>query len=289
MTVMPRLSEAFQHILAHAEDRRMLAFLLAHSGEVRYEVARRGVEERSPQMFKYCVDRLSRSALINRRLVEHGHKFDSYLSLTAAGKEIARALVSLSERGALPRDLPQRDRLEIQQTFLSEVAMQGVEDDTKTRRKELGLRSTELVPPSLATLPAEVSGLGSVPHGYLSHHEIDFHAATPTKGSKGAPSKSVLKEAIRRIVDVAHPRKVILFGSAARGEMGPDSDLDFLVVVKGPAHRRKIAQSIHQNLFGVGISVDPVVVTEEAVQRYGDIVGTIIRPALKEGRVVYAA
>ena len=121
MTVMSRLSEAFQRVMVHAEDRRMLAFLLAQSGEVRYEVARRGVEENSPQMFKYCVDRLSRSALINRRLVERGRRFDSYLALTAAGREIARALVSLSKRGALPRDLPQRDRLEIQQTFLSEV------------------------------------------------------------------------------------------------------------------------------------------------------------------------
>jgi DNA-binding MarR family transcriptional regulator len=107
--------------LVHVEDRQVLAFLLAQPGEVRYEAARHGVEENSPQMFKYCVDRLSRSALINRRLAEHGHRFDSYLSLTPAGKEIARALVSLSERGALPRDLPQRDRLDIQQSFLSEV------------------------------------------------------------------------------------------------------------------------------------------------------------------------
>lgn len=121
MTVMPRLSEAFEGVLAHAEDRQILAHLLAHGEEVRYEALRRGVEEGSPQMFKYSVDRLSRSALINRRLVERGRRFDSFLSLTAAGKEIARVLVSLSERGSLPRGLPERDRLELQHTFLSAV------------------------------------------------------------------------------------------------------------------------------------------------------------------------
>jgi predicted nucleotidyltransferase len=42
--------------------------------------------------------------------------------------------------------------------------------------------------------------------------------------------KSVLNEIIRRIVDVAKPEKIILFGSAARGEMRPDSDIDLLVI-----------------------------------------------------------
>ncbi|MDG7006388.1 MAG: hypothetical protein JRM86_05580 [Nitrososphaerota archaeon] len=118
---MSRLSEAFEHVLAHAEDRQVLAYLLKQREEVRYEALRRGVEEGSPQMFKYCVGRLSRSALINRRLVERGKRFDSFLSLTTAGREIARVLVSLSERGSLPRDLPERDRLELQHAFLAAV------------------------------------------------------------------------------------------------------------------------------------------------------------------------
>lgn len=51
--------------------------------------------------------------------------------------------------------------------------------------------------------------------------------------------QSILDEIVRRIVDVAHPDRIILFGSAARGEMGPDSDLDLLVVKAGVPHRRE--------------------------------------------------
>jgi predicted nucleotidyltransferase len=62
--------------------------------------------------------------------------------------------------------------------------------------------------------------------------------------------KDVLAEVIRRIVEVAHPEKIILFGSAARGEMGLANDLDLLVVKSG-VHRRRLAQMIYRNLVGV--------------------------------------
>ena len=65
----------------------------------------------------------------------------------------------------------------------------------------------------------------------------------------------VLDEIIRRIVEVAQPEKIILFGSAARGQLGSHSDLD-LLVVKEVAHRRKLAGKIYQGLYGVGAAVD---------------------------------
>jgi predicted nucleotidyltransferase len=46
---------------------------------------------------------------------------------------------------------------------------------------------------------------------------------------------------VRRTVDIARPHKIILFGSAARGEMKPGSDIDVLVVVPNGVHRRKTA------------------------------------------------
>lgn len=95
-----------------------------------------------------------------------------------------------------------------------------------------------------------------------------------------------LAEIIRRIVEVAQPEKIILFGSAARGEMGPNSDLDLLVVKPG-AHRRQLAQKIYMNLFGVGRAVDVVVVTPEDIERYRDSHPLVIRPALQEGKVIY--
>lgn len=96
----------------------------------------------------------------------------------------------------------------------------------------------------------------------------------------------VLAEVVRRIVEVAQPDKIILFGSAVRGEMGPNNDLDLLVVKSG-VHRRHLAQAIYRNLIGVGFPVDIVVVTPEDIERYGDSIGLVLEPALREGRVVY--
>lgn len=97
-----------------------------------------------------------------------------------------------------------------------------------------------------------------------------------------------LELVIQRIVEIAQPEKIILFGSAARNEMTQDSDLDLLVVKSG-VHRRRLAQEIYRGLFGVGRAVDVVVVTPEDIERYGNNPVLIIEPALREGRVVYAA
>lgn len=96
-----------------------------------------------------------------------------------------------------------------------------------------------------------------------------------------------LEEIVRRIVEVAKPVKIVLFGSAARGEMGPNSDADFLVIVEPGPHRRKLAGDAHMSLWGIRQAVDIVVVTTEDVERYKDSPSVVIYPALREGRVVY--
>jgi predicted nucleotidyltransferase len=103
------------------------------------------------------------------------------------------------------------------------------------------------------------------------------------------PRQDVLNEIIRRVFKVVHPQRVVLFGSAARSQMGPDSDLDLLVIVRGPVHRRSLAQEIYRNLHGIPLPVDVVVATEQDIEQYGDKVGTILRPALREGEVIYEA
>lgn len=100
--------------------------------------------------------------------------------------------------------------------------------------------------------------------------------------------RALLDEIVRRIVEVAQPDRIILFGSAARGSMGAESDLDFLVIKGGVPHRRRLAQEIHLNLFGIGVPIDIVVVTPEDISDFKDKVGTIIGPALREGRQIYA-
>ena len=102
-------------------------------------------------------------------------------------------------------------------------------------------------------------------------------------------SKELLDEIIRRVVEVAQPEQIILFGSAARGDMTGDSDADLLVVVDQVEHSRRLEGEVYVNLIGVRLPVDVIVVTRDDVERYKDKVGTIIRPALREGVVVYEA
>ena len=101
-------------------------------------------------------------------------------------------------------------------------------------------------------------------------------------------TEKILKEIVRRIVAAVQPEKIILFGSAARQEMGPDSDLD-LLVIKPCAHRRKTARKIERSLIGVGIPTDIVVAKPEDIERYKNTIGLIYRPALREGTTIYAA
>lgn len=110
---------------------------------------------------------------------------------------------------------------------------------------------------------------------------------TDRKAERRPLSEETLSEIVRRIVEVAQPEKIILFGSAAKGKMGPHSDVDLLVVKSG-VHRRKLAMKIYRTLSGVGCAVDIIVVTPEDIARYGNSPALILEPALKEGRVVYA-
>lgn len=98
-----------------------------------------------------------------------------------------------------------------------------------------------------------------------------------------------IDEAVRTIVDAVHPLRIILFGSAVRGEMREHSDLDFLVVMPNDTHRRRTAQTIYRQIIGLPCPVDIVVATEEDLATYGDTVGLVFHPALQEGKTVYAA
>jgi predicted nucleotidyltransferase len=104
---------------------------------------------------------------------------------------------------------------------------------------------------------------------------------------KKTVAQETLHEIIQRIVEVAQPEKIILFGSAAREEMGPNSDIDLLVIKSG-ANRLELTGQIYRHMHGVGEAVDIVVVTPEDVERYRDSHALVIAPALREGKVVYA-
>lgn len=104
-----------------------------------------------------------------------------------------------------------------------------------------------------------------------------------------APDQNVLSELVRRIVQSAHPVRIILFGSAVRGQLGSHSDLDVLVIMPDGVHRRRTAQTIYRNLKGIGCAKDIVVVTESDVRDFGDNPSLVLYSALHEGKELYRA
>lgn len=92
----------------------------------------------------------------------------------------------------------------------------------------------------------------------------------------------------RRIVERFRPERIVVFGSQARGDAQADSDIDLLVVVSDDRDRRELVRSIRVALADVTVSKDIFVTTPRDAARYGDVIGSIIEPALREGVTVYA-
>jgi predicted nucleotidyltransferase len=112
--------------------------------------------------------------------------------------------------------------------------------------------------------------------------------ATERHGSSSAANVDpTLREIVERIVKGFTPRKIILFGSRARGTAAADGDVDLLVVTDRPGPRREQAIAIDLALADIRVAKDVLVVGMEELERDRDIVGTIAYPALREGVVLY--
>ena len=92
---------------------------------------------------------------------------------------------------------------------------------------------------------------------------------------------------IERIVRGFDPLRIILFGSYARGEARPDSDVDLLVVLPEAPHQRKAAVEIMRSLRDLPVSKDIVVSTPEHLAQFGHVNGLVYKTALEEGKVIY--
>ena len=99
----------------------------------------------------------------------------------------------------------------------------------------------------------------------------------------------LIDEAARRIVAAAPGARVILFGSHARGEAGPDSDLDLLVVEPRVADRFSEIVRLQRVLAPLRLPADVIVVSEAHVEEWGDVASTMLHDALREGRVLAQA
>ena len=100
---------------------------------------------------------------------------------------------------------------------------------------------------------------------------------------------ALIDEAARRIAEAAPGAKVILFGSQARGEAGPDSDVDLLVVEPSVEDRFGEIVRLQRVLAPLRLPADVVVVSEAHLAEWGDVQNTMLHDALREGRVLAQA
>ncbi len=100
-------------------------------------------------------------------------------------------------------------------------------------------------------------------------------------------AQDIIAGMVRRIAEQFDPDKIILFGSRAWGTNRPDSDVDLLVIMPVSGSRRKQAARMDLAVAGMGLPKDIVLATPEDVAQYGDVVGAILRPALRQGKVLY--
>jgi predicted nucleotidyltransferase len=104
----------------------------------------------------------------------------------------------------------------------------------------------------------------------------------------GRTLREWMPEAVADIVKVCDPVRVILFGSVARGDDGPDSDLDFLVVLDrvDPADKVDLMGKI-RFAISAPVPIDVFVTDTDETERRKDVIGSVHYWPLREGEVVY--
>ncbi|MBI2442050.1 MAG: nucleotidyltransferase domain-containing protein [Lentisphaerae bacterium] len=96
-----------------------------------------------------------------------------------------------------------------------------------------------------------------------------------------------VQEITRRIVQVAHPRKVVLFGSRIRGQGRPGSDWDILVIADSTKPRYERSPPLYSALSDLRQPVDILVYTPEEVAEWRQVESAFVTTALREGKVLY--
>lgn len=105
--------------------------------------------------------------------------------------------------------------------------------------------------------------------------------------SRMLESTKLIQLMVERIISDFHPLQVILFGSHARGEASLKSDVDFLVVLPHINNKRKTAIEIRRALANFPLCKDVIVTTPDEISRKGNLIGTLLRSALMEGKILY--
>lgn len=96
-----------------------------------------------------------------------------------------------------------------------------------------------------------------------------------------------IREMARRIAAVCHPQRIVLFGSYARQEAKPRSDVDFLVILETPLPRPQRTLPLYSALRDFPVGVDIVVYTPDEIEAYAGLPRSFVQTALREGKTLY--
>ena len=97
----------------------------------------------------------------------------------------------------------------------------------------------------------------------------------------------LLDEIVQRIVSTFHPERIILFGSRARGEARPDSDVDLLVIADSSKPRHQRAAPLYGAVSDILVPMDILVYTPREVEEWSEVSQAFVTTAVREGKVLY--
>jgi predicted nucleotidyltransferase len=99
----------------------------------------------------------------------------------------------------------------------------------------------------------------------------------------------LIKQIVEKLVQSAHPTKIILFGSCARNEMKEGSDIDLLVIEQNYENKGKEMVRLRNAIGNIGLAVDLLVYSQQEINDWGHLPGTALYAGLKEGKTIYEA
>ena len=108
------------------------------------------------------------------------------------------------------------------------------------------------------------------------------------RSRKDLENDRILALAIIKCIEV-NPIKIILFGSASRGDDSQGSDYDILVIIPEGTHRRNTSKILYKEIAESGVPVDIIVATPNDIEKHKNNIGLIYRSILVEGKELYAA
>ena len=100
-------------------------------------------------------------------------------------------------------------------------------------------------------------------------------------------TEELLRDIVARMLRAGNPKKIVLFGSRARGEARPDSDIDLLVIEESTLPRFRRSGAYRRALLGLFPAKDILVWTPEEVEEWSQVPNAFITTALREGRVLH--